>query len=233
MNPLAFQLAAALLPFGSYITLPPLDLHASDFTVATFVYLDETFERNIVLGNWSSQDHAWQLLYAINAGGQTAINLRRDMQTDGSDPAQDLVALVGHTALTDNQWHHIAVTFRWGANGHAPRAVLYVDGQEDGEAAPQPRPDPRVRNPYQLKPSPNAYLIGRKEDSLSSDSWFSGQLCNFHIYTQALSAQRIREEIDSAQGQPAPCALQSPVRTHPVQLHREYPQLPEPLELRY
>lgn len=224
MHPFVFELAAAMLPFGSSITLPPLDLHASDFTVSTFVYVDNSRQRNIVLGNWSSKGKSWQLLYAINAGGQTTINLRRNMPTNGSEPSQDLVALVGHQQLSYGSWQHIAVTFSWGANRHSPRAILYVNGQVDGEASPQPQPVAGVRNTYSLQPSANRFLIGHKEDTQSGDSWFSGQLCNFHIYTRALSAQDIQEEIDSAPEQPAHCAMEGPERTRTQRPSGENPQ---------
>jgi hypothetical protein len=50
-----------------------------------------------------------------------------------------------------------------------------------------------VHNPYTLKPSPNAYLIGRKEDGTGNDEWFSGQLGDFRIYTTALTANDITQ----------------------------------------
>jgi hypothetical protein len=71
-----------------------------------------------------------------------------------------------------------------------------VDGQVAGVALPKIQPDPRLANPYRLKSSPNAYMIGRKEDTTDEDSWFAGQLRDFRIYTRALSGAEIIELID-------------------------------------
>jgi hypothetical protein len=191
MTPLAFHLPAALLTFGSTITLAPLDLHATDFTIATYVYLSDTERRNIVLGNWSSHDNAWQMLVAVNAGGKVALNLRRDMQTNGSDPMQDLVALTSRNALYAWGWEHIAVTFSWGQDRKSPKATLYLNGNVEATATPQVVKNWRIQNPYTLKRSPNDYLIGHKEDTNTADDWFSGQLCEFRIYTRALNTTQL------------------------------------------
>ncbi len=190
-NSLVFNLGTSVLHRGDYFPIPQLDLHATSFTIATKVNLDSTENRNIILGNWSSNQNAWQLLFAINAGGLPAINLRKDLPTDGSDPTQDLVALVGTTTVTAGEWHHVAVTFSWGADNTTPIATLYVDGKEAGSVSPKISPDSRVHNPYTLKPSPNAYLIGHKEDGTGDDDWFAGQLANFRIYTVALTGAEI------------------------------------------
>jgi hypothetical protein len=190
---LVLQLASVVLPLGGYVSTPRLDLHATSFTVATKVFLDTTDNRNILLGNWSSNQNAWQLLFAINAGGRAAINLRKDLPTNGSDPTQDLVALVGSLPLVSKHWHHVAITFSWGSGYISPTATLYVDGKEAGTVSPEIKPDPRVHNPYTLKPSANAYLIGHKEDGTGKDEWFSGQLRDFRIYTVALTANDITQ----------------------------------------
>jgi hypothetical protein len=210
MPTIAFHLAAALLTFGSAITLPPLDLHASDFTIATYVFLNDTQRRNIVLGNWSSRNHAWQMLFAVNGDGRTAVNLRRDMRTDGSDPFQDLVALNGQTALAPRQWQHIAVTFSWGPDRKSPVATLYVNGRADASATPHVQQDWRVQNPYTLKRSPNAYVIGHKEDTNTQDDWFNGQLCEYRIYTRALSAEQLQAMVSRSGMPPKQCMTAEP-----------------------
>lgn len=190
---LILELTNIVLPQGGYVSTPELDLHATSFTVATKVLLDSTANRNILLGNWSNNQHAWQLLFAVNAGGNLAINLRKDLPTNGSDPTQDLVALVGNLPITAKQWHHVAITFDWGSDYVSPTATLYVDGKVAGTVSPQIKPDARVHNLYALKPSPNAYLIGRKEDGTGKDEWFSGQFADFRIYTVALTASDINQ----------------------------------------
>jgi hypothetical protein len=191
------SLSRFLLPFvdiparGGSVTLPSfLDLHAASFTVAANVLLSDLDSRNIILGSWG--DGSWQLLFAVNAGGQPAISLRKDLPTFGSDPDQDLVNLSGTIALQPGSFQHVAVTFDWGLNFMAPKATLYVNGAEAGSVSPTINPDPRVRNPYTLMPTSNPYLLGRKQDSADQDSFFQGQLSDFRIYTRALTQADIQ-----------------------------------------
>jgi hypothetical protein len=181
-----FSLPYAAIPTaGGYVTLPAfLDLHATSFTVATKVFLKDVSNRNIILGNWGNG--SWQMLFAINAGGKLAINLRKDMPTNGSDPAQDLVALVGTTNVQPGSFQHVAVTLDWGPNFITPSATLYVNGAAAGSASPAINPDPKIRNPYTLMPTKNSYLLGRKEDTSDKDASFQGQFSDFRVYTRAL-----------------------------------------------
>ncbi|MFB2938159.1 LamG domain-containing protein [Aerosakkonemataceae cyanobacterium BLCC-F154] len=190
---LVLNLPIIVLPTGGYLSTPPLDLHATDFTIATKVNLNSTANRNIILGNWSNNQNAWQLLFAINGGGAPAITLRKDLPTNGSQPNQDLLGLVGTLKVTAGQFNHVAVTFSWGKNYMTPTATLYVNGKVAGTVSPTISPDePGVQNPYTLKRSSNAYLIGRKEDSNgASDGVFAGQFSDFRIYTAALTDAEI------------------------------------------
>lgn len=191
-NALVLQLSTVVLPLGGYFSTPRLDLHATSFTIATKVLLDSTANRNILIGNWKAND--WQLLFAINAGGLPAINLRKDLPTAGSDPTQDLVGLVGTISVVAKQLTHVAITFDWGIDFRSPKATLYVGGKAAGSVSPTIQPDPRVHNPYTLKPSPNFYLIGRKEDGgTGTNEQFAGQLSDFRIYTTALTAAQINQ----------------------------------------
>ena len=193
---LVLQLDSLVIPRGGHVGLSKLDLQATNFTIATQICLDSTTHRNIVLGNWSAHQNAWQLLFAINAMGYPSIQLRKDCATNGTDPYQDLLALTGELALTARRWHHVAIVFDWSPGYVKTAASLYLDGQVAGVALPKIQPDPRLANPYRLKSSPNAYMIGRKEDTADDDSWFAGQLRDFRIYTRALSGAEIIQLID-------------------------------------
>ncbi len=176
---------------GAYVNLPPsLDLHASSFTIAAKVFLSDLSCRNIILANWGA--NSWQLLFAINAGGKPAINLRKDLPTNGSDPTQDLVALAGTIAIQAGSFQHVAITFDWGPNFITPKATLYVNGAEAGSVLPDIKPDPRVRNPYALMPTNNPYILGRKQDTSDQNSFFQGQLNDVRIYTCALTQAEIK-----------------------------------------
>lgn len=188
---LAMQIPAIHLNRGAYFTAPELDLHATDFTIGARVKVRSTANRNIILGNWSSEGQSWQLLLAVLAGGKLAVNLRKDMETNGSDPDQDLVALVGNTALQAGVAAKIAVTFTWGADRRTPKATLYVNGAVDGEQSPAVVVTPVIRNPYTLMATSNPYLIGRKQDSSDDDSYYAGEIADLQIYTFAMSATQV------------------------------------------
>jgi hypothetical protein len=188
---LVLQLDSLVIPRGGHVALPKLDLHMTNFTIATRICLDSTAHRNIILGNWSANQNAWQLLFAINAGGYPSIRLRKDYITDDTNPYQDLVFLNGPLALSARQWQHVAIVFDWSPGYLKTAASLYVDGQRVSVIFQKIHPDPRLTNPYCLKSSPNAYMLGRKEDTTDDDSWFSGQLSDFRIYTRALSSAEI------------------------------------------
>ncbi|KAB8144456.1 LamG domain-containing protein [Chloroflexia bacterium SDU3-3] len=191
---LVLHIATLALPRGAYLATPKLDLHATDFTIAAQVRLDSIANRNILLGNWSSNQNAWQMLLAVNSGGKPALNLRKDFPTTGSIPDQDLVGLVGTREVRAQEWHHVAATFTWGDDRKTPVAMLYLDGESMGRATPTiDRNDQRLDNRYTLKSSPNAYLIGRKEDTSDNDSWFAGQINNLRIYTSALTGEDLRQ----------------------------------------
>jgi hypothetical protein len=195
------QLGEIMLPLGGYFTAPAMDLHATDFTLATNVYLDpeNASHRNIIFGNWGSQDNAWQMLFYVQGDGRPGVNLRRDMVTNGSDAQQDLVTLVGSTVVPGGAWHHVAVTFTWGADGRHPTCTLYVDGAAAGSTSPAVTAVPNLRNPYTLMPTRNRYWIGLKEDSLGHsdpDSLFAGQMRDFRVYSAALSPAAIARLID-------------------------------------
>ncbi len=195
------HLSEISLPLGGYFTAPAMDLHATDFTLATNVYLDpeNASHRNIIFGNWGSQDNAWQMLFYVLGDGRPGVNLRRDMVTNGSDPQQDLVTLVGSTVVPGGAWHHVAVTFTWGPDGRQPTCTLYVDGAAAGSASPAVTEVPNLRNPYTLMPTRNRYWIGLKEDSRGHsdpDSLFAGQMRDFRLYSAALSPAAIARLID-------------------------------------
>lgn len=177
-----------VLPKGAYVSTPRLDLHATNFTIATKLFLDSIKVRNIVLGNWGAAGNSWQLLLAVNVGGQIVLNLRRDLDTNGSNPEQDLITLVSSAPVTEKAWHHIAATFDWGADGLHPLASLYLDGKPVGSQEGVIKQLPGLHNPYTLKFTHNPYLIGHKEDASDDSSWFSGQLKDFLIYDSAIAA---------------------------------------------
>lgn len=192
---LLFATKTLVLPRGAFVSTPRMDLHATNFTIAARVLMDNTANRNIILGNWGSANNSWQMLFAIGAGGpggHLQINLRRDMATNGSNPLQDLVTLESSAVVPAGQWHHVAVTWDWGADGAHPTCTLYLDGKVVGAQSPKIDTGvPGLRNPYTLMPTGNPYLIGRKEDGGDASAFFSGQMSDFKVFASALPGVEI------------------------------------------
>jgi hypothetical protein len=173
------QSGAANLGQGAAIRVPRIGIAQSDFTFAAWVKLNETGSRSILFGDWVSY---WQFLLAVVDGGRVAANLRRNINSGGSDPTQDLITLRTSPGVAAGQWCHVAVTWNRGAGV----CTGYIGGAAAGSATPQP---PNERD-LQANNHP-FYWIGRKEDSGDASSWLHGMISDVRLYTRALDAGEI------------------------------------------
>ena len=186
-----FSMDSIVLSHGQSFTVPSIDLHAIDFTISARIKLSSTSNRNIIFANFGAAGNSWQMMFTVQAGGALFMNLRKDMPTAGSDPEQDLLYPIASKSISAGTFYHVACTFTWGLDRVSPCCILYVDGVEVGRASPTITPSTKVRNLYQLMPTSNPYLIGRKQDTNDADSWFAGEMRNFAIYGLALDAAAI------------------------------------------
>lgn len=172
------QFGAARLGTGAAIRVPRLELSRTDFTFAAWINLDNLSQRSILFGDWVQE---WQLLLAVWNGSVRA-NLRRNINSGGSDPAQDLIILETAARVPVSQWCHVAITW----SREAAQCIGYVNGVAAGSAGPTPanERDLQVNNhPF--------FWIGRKEDSDDGDSWLQGMIGDVRVYGRALTADEI------------------------------------------
>jgi Concanavalin A-like lectin/glucanases superfamily len=180
-----------VLSRGQSVVVPSIDFHAIDFTIMAKVKLTSTNNSNIIFGNWGREGNSWQMMFMVNPGGALFVVLRKDMVTNGSDPEQDFLSVVASSPVSAGIFYHVACTFTWGLDRISPCCILYVNGVEVGRVSPTITPSPKVRDLYQLMPTSNPYLIGRKQDSDDANSWFTGEMRNFSVYGLALDAASI------------------------------------------
>jgi hypothetical protein len=161
--------AVSLDGSNDYVSLPTGSLSSlSDFTLATWVYLDTT-------GNWRR---------IFDFGSSTTVNMfltpqsssgaiRFAITTSGSSGEQ---RLNGTAALATGTWKHVAVTLS-GSTG-----TLYVDGVQVGQNTSL------TLKPSSLGSTTNNW-IGRSQ--YSGDAYLDGQIDQFRIYNRALSAAEV------------------------------------------
>jgi hypothetical protein len=85
--------------------------------------------------------------------------------------------------ITDNQWHHVALTVQSNVDGEKDRAVLYVDGKPEGS-----KEDWKVDN----HPEGNDFVlkIGRSNKNIRWDI-FSGSIDGVTVWNRTLSEAEI------------------------------------------
>ncbi|KAF8155582.1 hypothetical protein B0H34DRAFT_675754 [Crassisporium funariophilum] len=93
-----------------YINVPNVNIQAESFTFAFSLRLaTASTARQILLSNWSSGQ--WQFITAVDAAGTLSGTLRRDMDTNGSNPDQDLVAVTTASKVPVGSWFDVAFSY--------------------------------------------------------------------------------------------------------------------------
>jgi hypothetical protein len=88
----------------------------------------------------------------------------------------------GDTVVSDNQWHHVALTVEENSTISYPQVTLYVDGEDDTRAGTSSNAFNIVEN-YDL-------AIGRRYNN--NNRWFVGLIDEVRVYDRALSEDEIR-----------------------------------------
>lgn len=177
-------LGAARLDAGSSISVPRIELARSDFTFAARVNLYDTGRRHILFSDWMPP---WQFLIVVDETGAVLANFRRNINSSGSRPDQDLISLVSAKRVPTQQWCHVAVTWSRAAR----LCTAYVDGAPAGSASPLPE---YVDLDLQAN-THDHYSIGRKEDSddpnVDPNAWLEGLIADARVYLRALSPAEV------------------------------------------
>ncbi len=90
-------------------------------------------------------------------------------------------ALVGNTAVNDDEWHHVALVVSEGANLRTPATLLYLDGRPDSTSAGS-------GNPLELNADVDAGIGMR---ATRSDRFFTGLIDEVVIYDRALTLEEL------------------------------------------
>ncbi len=89
----------------------------------------------------------------------------------------------GDTNVSDNQWHHVALTVEENSTISYPQVILYVDGEDDTRTGTDPDAFNIVEN-FDLS-------IARQYNG--SNRWFIGLIDEVRVYDRALSAEEVRD----------------------------------------
>ncbi|MHC4584512.1 MAG: LamG domain-containing protein [Planctomycetota bacterium] len=88
----------------------------------------------------------------------------------------------GDTVVSDNQWHHVALTVQENSTISYPQVILYLDGEDDTRTGTSSNAFNIVEN-FDLS-------IARQYSS--SNRWFIGLMDEVRVYDRALSAEEIQ-----------------------------------------
>jgi len=101
----------------------------------------------------------------------------------------------GNTVVSDNQWHHVALTVEANATISYPQVKLYVDGEDDTISGTDTDAFDIVSN-FDLS-------IARQYNG--SNRWFIGMIDDVRVYDRVLSADEIKTlAIPPVAGDPSP-----------------------------
>jgi hypothetical protein len=92
---------------GEYALTPAVKLQKTDFVIEMWFKSTDNGKRQFLFADWSKP---WQFLIAIKASGKIQVTLRRNINSGGSDPNQDLVTAIGGSVKRD-AWQHLVVTY--------------------------------------------------------------------------------------------------------------------------
>ena len=88
----------------------------------------------------------------------------------------------GDTVVSDNQWHHVALTVEENSTISYPQVILYVDGEDDTRTGTSANAFNIVEN-FDLS-------IARQYNG--SNRWFIGLMDDVRVYDRVLSAEEVR-----------------------------------------
>jgi len=101
----------------------------------------------------------------------------------------------GDTVVSDNQWHHVALTVRENATISYPEVILYVDGADDTRSGTSSNAFNIVSN-FDL-------AIARQYSG--NNRWFVGLIDDVRLYDRVLSADEIKAlAVPPTAGDPSP-----------------------------
>jgi hypothetical protein len=112
-----------------YLNIPNVNIQSESFTFAFSLRLTAaSTTRQILLSNWTSGQ--WQYLTTVDAAGMLTSSLRRNMQTNGSNPEQGLVDVTTAKPVPVGTWFDVAFTYDVPTRTYS----VYIDQQKSASS---------------------------------------------------------------------------------------------------
>jgi len=182
---------------GGYADTPSCHIQLHSFTIGIWVKLTQAASCHLY-SDWS---HPWSFYLALAHRGlahrlahrgestmQVTACLRRNIDSAGSDPLQDMVGCAGGT-VTAGPWHHVAMS--WDRESGLLR--LFVDGVlvEEGKRNPHAAKEVDVQvNQH------TTHQIGLKKDSSSEK--IPGSVCGLQVRFMAMQCLSVEQIFEGA-----------------------------------
>ncbi|XP_064629370.1 uncharacterized protein LOC135488648 [Lineus longissimus] len=145
---------------NGYALVPAVKFQKSDFTIVMWFKSTANGKRQILYADWSKE---WQFLIAVQSDGKIQVTLRRNINSGGSNPNQDLLTALGGDVKRD-AWQHLVVTYE----NEPGTCVVYLDGDEVASAT-------TTYSDHDLQENSHpTYEVGYKKDSNSD--FFDGRI---------------------------------------------------------
>lgn len=146
----------------------------NDFTISMWI---KTSSDGVGLIHKSDGDIEWELnekVFYISDGSEGGVSIRGTVGFAGN--GNDFIK--GNTVITDDDWHHIAVTW----NDDAGTGTIYIDGINDTR-----------HDGYNGNSDTGTYVrIGEGNNNSEASNDFIGSIDEVRIYSRTLSPEEIR-----------------------------------------
>ncbi|KAF5315013.1 hypothetical protein D9619_007108 [Psilocybe cf. subviscida] len=120
----------ALSPLGyveirqpGFLSIPAVDIRTISFAITFTLRLPSApTSRQILLSNWKTNE--WQYLMTVDAAGTMTFLLRRNINTNGSNPTQDLVSVTTAATVPIGTFFNVIYTY----NTSQRTLSVYING---------------------------------------------------------------------------------------------------------
>ncbi|KAF4621089.1 hypothetical protein D9613_001172 [Agrocybe pediades] len=116
-----------------FLNLPRVDVRAISFTSSFSLRLhSQPTTRQVLISNWSRGN--WQYINFIEPSGLITSTLRRNMDTNGSNPDQDLVHITSSQPVPIGTWFNVSLSY----NAPTRTYSIYLNGKLSGSSVIRP-----------------------------------------------------------------------------------------------
>ncbi|XP_064636902.1 uncharacterized protein LOC135493470 [Lineus longissimus] len=154
---------------SGYALVPAVKFQRTDFTIVMVFKSTANGKRQTLFADWSKP---WQFFIAVLSNGAVVVTLRRNINSGGSQPDQDLVSFSGGAVVRD-AWQSILVTYAH----EAGKCTLFLNGAKVSGITT------RYAN-HDIQSNDHAtYEVGYKKDTNSD--FFKGRIGYLRIMNMA------------------------------------------------